>query len=188
MAAADSIPQFTNYVPLLVATLPVILAPIVAWVLGRSRISREAATIDYLDKRLDFLERLSKLDTQLTEGPVRLFLDMEIEYYRTFLRQPPTFIPRGAEAAVAVPQSRLARFFLIGGPALSERKRIFKGLFYFFFASAMLAILTASVKTLFNLELENKTVSVLTVLFSLLGIGFYFGLALLFRHWARYAH
>lgn len=71
MAAADSIPQSTNYVPLLVATLPVILAPIVAWVLGRSRISREAATIDYLDKRLDFLERLSKLDTQLTEGPVR---------------------------------------------------------------------------------------------------------------------
>ena len=184
MAAADSIPQSTNYVPLLVATLPVILAPIVAWFLGRSRISREAATIDYLNKRLDFLERLSKLDTQLTEGPVRPFLDMEIEHYRTFLRQPPTFIPSGAEAAVAVPQSRLARFFLIGR-AVSERKRIFKGLFYFFFASAMLAILTASVKTLFNLELGKAPTSVLTVLFSLLGIGFYFGLALLFRRWAR---
>jgi|SRR5215471_14189375 len=135
MAAAE--PSVPIYVPILVAILPVILSPIVAWVSGRSPISKDAATIDYLNKRLDILERLTKLHTQLTEeGPIKPFLDMEIEHCRAFLHQPPTFIPHGAEAAVAAPQSRWARFWLTQ-PARSTRKRIFKGLFYFFFAIAM---------------------------------------------------
>jgi hypothetical protein len=94
------------YIPLLVASLPVILSPIVVWALGRSRISKELATIDYLNKRLDFLERLNKLRTQLAEGPIRPFLDTEIERAEAFLRQPRTFAPRSAEMEVAAPQSR----------------------------------------------------------------------------------
>src|SRR5262245_26759544 len=54
MAAADS-SAATNYIPILVAILPAILSPIVSWVLGRSKVSKEAATIDYLNKRLDML-------------------------------------------------------------------------------------------------------------------------------------
>jgi hypothetical protein len=126
MAAADS-SAVPTYIPILVATLPVILSPIVAWALGRSKVSKEAATIDYLNKRLDILERLSKLHTQLTEDPIRPFLDTEIEYCRAFLHQ----------LAVGAPQSRWARFFLTQ-PAVSVRKRIFKGLFYFSFGIAML--------------------------------------------------
>src|SRR5262245_33729290 len=135
MAAAE--PSTPNYISILIPTLPVILAPIVAWVLARSRVSKDAATIDYMNKRLDILERLSKLHTELTEGPIKPFLDTEIEYCRAFLHQPPTFLPHGAEVphgvevAAAAPQSLWARFFLTQ-PALSLRKRVFKGLFYFF--------------------------------------------------------
>jgi hypothetical protein len=57
----------TEFIPVLVATLPVILSPIVVWALGRSRISKQSAMIDYVNKRLDFMERLNKLHTQLTE-------------------------------------------------------------------------------------------------------------------------
>jgi hypothetical protein len=77
MAAAVDSPTVLQAI--LVAIIPVVLSPIVAWVLGRSKVSKEAATIDYLNKRLDFLERLNKLHTQLTEGPIRPFLDTEID-------------------------------------------------------------------------------------------------------------
>jgi hypothetical protein len=106
MAAAES-SAVPTYIPILVATLPVILSPIVAWALGRSRVSKEAATIDYLNKRLDILDRLNKLHAQLTEGPIRPFLDTEIEYCRAFLHQPPGSAIRlsvtGAPGSVPLP-------------------------------------------------------------------------------------
>jgi hypothetical protein len=175
-SAVDAVP---DYIRILVATLPVILSPIVAWFLGRSRVSKEAATIDYLNKRLDVLERLNKLHTQLTEGPIRPLLETEIELSRTFLHQPPTFIPHGAEVAVAAPQSRWARFFLTQ-PAVSVRKRIFKGLFYFFFAIAIVYVPIAA--SLFFSE-PSRAGEILLGLMSV--FAFYFGLALLFRRAAR---
>lgn len=175
MAAAEpsGVPA---YISILVATLPVILSPIVAWALGRSRVSKEAATIDYLNKRLDILERLNKLHTELTEGPIRPFLDMEIEHCRVFLHQPPTFIPRDAEVAVAAPQSRWARF-LLTQPAVSVRKRIFKGLFYFFLGIAMLSLPAILISGSFS---ESEAAIGFIAFFV-----FYFGLALLFRLGAR---
>jgi hypothetical protein len=177
MSAADS-SAVPIYIPLLVATLPVIVSPIVAWALGRSRVSKEAATIDYLNKRLDILERLSKLHTQLTEGPIRPFLDTEIEHCWAFLRQPPMFIPRGAVVEVTAHESRWNRFFLTQ-PALSTRKRIFKGLFYFFFGIAMF-LLTTPIALMSQL-VDNANLD-LIVLFSFV---FYLGIALLFRRAAR---
>jgi hypothetical protein len=174
MAAAES-PVVSTYIPLLVATLPVILSPLVAWALGRSRISKDAATLDYLNKRLDFLERLNKLHTQLTEGPVKSLLDIEIEYCRTFLNQSPTFIPREAEVAAGAPQSRWARFFLIQ-PARSVGKRIFKGLFYFFFGIAAFALLGIPFALFGDVEAAIGFLAI---------SGFYLGLALLFRRLAR---
>jgi hypothetical protein len=176
MAAAES-SVVSNYIPILVATLPVVVSPIVAWALARSRISKEAATIDYLNKRLDFLERLNKLHTQLTEGPIRPFLDTEIEHCRAFLHQPPTFIPRDAEVAVGAPQARWARFFLTQR-AVSVRKRIFKGLFYFFFGIAMLGLPALP----FFLLGEPSSEAVWFVVFYFVT---YLGLALLFRLGAR---
>jgi hypothetical protein len=178
MAAAES-SAVPTYIPILVATLPVILSPIVAWALGRSRVSKEAATIDYLNKRLDILDRLNKLHAQLTEGPIRPFLDTKIEYCRAFLHQPPTFIPHGAEVTVAAPQSRWARFFLTQ-PALSLRKRVFKGLFYFFFGIAMLSLPTVPIALLSERRDTVEVVSFIVIYFV-----FYFGLALLFRLGAR---
>jgi RsiW-degrading membrane proteinase PrsW (M82 family) len=180
MAAADS-STATNYIPILVAILPAVLSPIVPWVLGRSKVSKEAATIDYLNKRLDILERLNKLDTQLTEGPLRPFLDTEIEHCRTFLHERPAFITHDAEVAVAAPQSRWGRFFLTQ-PAVSMRKRIFKGLFYFFFAIAVLYAPVLPIVVSSESSGEDRSVLVLSFI---AGFVFYLGLALLFRRAAR---
>jgi hypothetical protein len=179
--ATVELPADASYYQLLVVTLPVIVSPIVAWFLGRSRISQEAATIDYLNKRLDIVERLIKLCTQLTEGPIRPFLDTEIEHCRALLNQPPAFIPRIVETAKAAPQSRWARFFLTQ-PATSTRQRIFKGLFYFFFGIAMLALPGALISSFADPSLNAVLESAL-VWASV--FAFYFGLALLFRLGAR---
>jgi hypothetical protein len=175
MAAAVDTPTVLQAI--IVAILPVVLSPIVAWVLGRSKVSKEAATIDYLNKRLDFLERLNKLHTQLTEGPIRPFLDTEIEHCRAFLHHPPAFIPHVAEVAVDAPQSRWARFFLTQ-PAKSVGKRIFKGLFYFFFGIAMLALPLGP--TALFADSPNEAAWFWVAFFV-----FYFGVALLFRRGAR---
>jgi len=177
MAAAEPT-AVPIYISLLVATLPVILSPIVAWALGRSGISKELATIDYLNKRLDFLERLNKLRTQLPEGPIRPFLDAEIEHCEAFLRRPRTSIPRSAEMEVDAPQSLLARFFLTQ-PAVSTRKRIFKGLFYFFFGIAAF-FLTAVPIVLFSGTSSEESSWIIPV-----GFVFYLVIALLFRRAAR---
>lgn len=180
MAAAEPT-AVPSYIPLLVATLPAILSPIVAWAFGRSRISKELATIDYLNKRLDFLERLNKLRTQLPEGPIRPFLDTEIEHGEAFLRQPRTSIPRSAEMKVAAPQSRLARFFLTQ-PAVSTRKRVFKGLFYFFFGIATLYVLLVPIVPFSGPSREDRSGILLGPLISFV---FYLVIALLFCRAAR---
>jgi hypothetical protein len=179
MAAAEPT-AVPIYIPLLVAALPVILSPIVVWALGRSRISKESATIDYLNKRLDFLERLNKLRTQLADGPIRPFLDTEIEHCEAFLRQPRTSIPRSAEMEVAAPQSRLARFFLTQ-PAVSTRKRVFKGLFYFFFGIVVLSLPSIPIVLLSERSREDSS---FIISFGL-GFVFYLVIALLFRRAAR---
>jgi len=183
MAAAES-SALPIYIPVIVAAIPVILSPFVAWVLGRSGISRHSAAIDYLNKRLDIIERLNKLQTQLAESPIRPFLDTEVEFCRALLRQPPTFIAHGVEmqvkAAVA-PQSRWARFFLTQ-PAVSMRKRIFKGLFYFFFGVAIFAVVMAPL-ILFSGPTHDDLAAVVTGL--LIFIAFYIAIGLLFRLGAR---
>jgi hypothetical protein len=181
MGVASEPSAVSIYIPILVATLPVILSPIVAWVLSRSRVSKEAAMIDYLNKRLDVLERLNKLHTQFTEGPIRPFLDTEVEHCRAFLRQPPTFMSRAAEPEVAAPQSRWARFFLTQ-PAVSVRQRVNKGLFYLFFG---FAVLTLPISALIVIEPSHEVPVLVRLLTALVGSGFYFVLALLFRRAAR---
>jgi hypothetical protein len=148
--------------------------------LSRSRISKDVATIDYLNKRLDVLERLNKLHTQLTEGPVKPFLDTEIEHCQTFLRQPSTVIGRYLQVEIAAHQSPLGRFFLVQ-PATTARKRIYKGLFYFFFGFSVLAVPSMLIN-LFS-EQHHKSVDIITIM--LFSFFFYMGIALLFRRAAR---
>jgi hypothetical protein len=169
-----------SYIQILVAVVPVILSPMIAWALSRSRVSKESATIEYLSKRLDFLERLNKLHSQLAEGPIKPFLDMEIEHCRAFLGQQPIFLRHGAETeGAAVPQSRWGRFFLTQ-PAVSVRRRIFKGLFYFFFGIAMSFLVLAPI-TLSESRSEFLDLAPI-FLFSFV---FYLVIALLSRHFAR---
>jgi hypothetical protein len=100
------------------------------------------------------------------------------------LRQPPTFIAHGAEMQVkpvATPQSRWARFFLTQ-PAASMGKRIFKGLFYFFFGVAAFGGMLA-LPFLFSERASEDLAATVTGL--LIFIAFYVGIGLLFRLGAR---
>ena len=210
--------QLSDINPVLIPTLPVILAPIVAWFLSRSGISKQVSTIDYLNKRLDILERLNKLHAELKEAPIRPFLDTEIEHCRAYLRQPVTFIARdvAADAEMAAertapksageatapksageataplatveitaprataPQSRVGRFFLTR-PSASTRKRVYKGLFYFFFGTSVLSLFALA--GVFAPEASSeKFARFWGVLFIFL---FYFIISLLFRRAAR---
>ena len=99
--------------------------------------------------------------------------DTEIEHCEAFLRQPRTSIPRSAEIEVAAPQSLLARFFLTQ-PAVSTRKRVFKGLFYFFFGIAVFFLAAVPI-ALFGPSSEDSS---LIIPF---GFVFYLVIALLFR-------
>src|SRR5262249_9055510 len=185
MPAADG---FGTYV--LGAVLPVVLSPIVAWFLGRSRISKDSAVIDYINKRLDVIERLNKLQTQLAESPISSLLDTELEHSRAFLRQPPWFILSDAVSDTKAHQSRVARFFLVGQRAPSLGKRVSKGLFYFFFGYVILALFIVPI-VLINrkIELTGPEVDVITqnwvTFFSLAGILVYFLIALGFRQLAK---
>jgi hypothetical protein len=176
-------PAAPFYIQLAVAAIPVVLAPMITWVLGRSKVSRETAQIDYFNKRLDFLERLNKLNTLLAEGPIRPLLDTEIELCRIFLHQRPVFMVQDEQAEAAAPQSRWARFFLTR-PTVSVRKRVFKALFYFFFALSLLGALLQpiafSLRGHFEEGLPAETFAIL-VLSNFL---FYFLIALLFRRLA----
>jgi hypothetical protein len=164
---------------LAVSAIPVIISPVVAWALGRSRVTKESATIDYLNKRLDLLERVNKLQAQFQDGPMKELVEAELEESRTFLREPSKFMVATREVRAPSAQSRLGRFFLVG-PAASTRQRIFKGLFYFFFGIAVLSLLLPL------LLISDPTITpgelFPTVLF---GSAFYFILALLCRRSAK---
>ena len=84
-----ALPDYTQIVGDVVTALPLVISPIVAWVLGRSRVSRESGIIDYSNKRLDFLERMSTLQAQFAEGAMKPVVQTEIEHCQEFLRQPP---------------------------------------------------------------------------------------------------
>jgi hypothetical protein len=127
-------------------------------------------------------ERLDKLHTQLKESPIRPFLDTEVEHCRRFLLQPVRFITEDTEKEAAAPQSFWGRFFLTR-PAVSPRKRVFKGLFYLFFAFGMLMLVATMPLVLSSDESGARWIGYL--LGVLLGVLFYFIPAFLFRLAAR---
>ena len=182
MAAAETTNTVASLVPVLVAAvaaLPVLLSPIVAWLLGRSKLSRELATIDYLNKRLDLLERANKLQASIAPGPVKELLDAELSQYKSLLQQPSLALEAAQLPGKGEVPSRVDRFFLTA-PATTIRQRVFKGLFYFFFAFALIGLL-APLALLF--EPQYKAMEILPA--TILGSAFYLLLALACRRAAR---
>ena len=179
MATADS-SEVPIYIPILAATLPVILSPVVAWFLGRSRISEEAATIDYLNKRLDILERLNRLHTQLTEGPIKVFLE-------TGDRTLPDVSASAADVHSTRCRGGGGCASITLGSLLSRPTRRVRAQAHFqrallSFGIAMLALPLLAITSLSDQFRDNplEFVAVYASFF-----GFYFVLALLFRLWAR---
>jgi TIR domain-containing protein len=123
------------------------------------------------------MPRANQLPNDLEELAVRNALDVhQASFHSDMDRLIGELKAQIAEAAVAGPHSRWARFFLTQ-PTLSLRKRIFKVLFWLCFAMAMFAVLLLGA-SFAGFPEENPWIFV--------GSFFYFfGLALLFRLWAR---
>jgi hypothetical protein len=128
----------------LVSALPVLLSPLVVWVLGRSNASGEAARVEYLSKRLDLIERLNKMRSDITDEQLTVILSRELSHCETFLAHRPPFVVPLTVSETAKKQSWLGRFFLTA-PSKNIRQRVFKGLFYFFLMIFALGLLAAPV-------------------------------------------
>jgi hypothetical protein len=168
------------------SAIPVVISPIIAWALGRSRVSKEVAELDYLNKRLDFVERLNKLQEQLTSDTFKQLMETELEHSRTFLRQIPSFVISAEETETIAPSSRLGRFFL-SAPAKTRRQRIFKGLFYFFFFFGLFGLALSFLSLVRGDVQSGPADSFVRELFytQLAGAGFYFAISLICRRFAR---
>ena len=123
-------------VKVLCAIFPVLLAPLVGWVLGRPTASSDAARAEYLIKRLDLLERMARMRGERGEVGLASLLDSEISNCRLFLSRKPRFIRSIEERDAILPT--LAGRFLLTAPSLTVGQRVFKGLFYFFLSASVL--------------------------------------------------
>jgi hypothetical protein len=134
----------------LISALPVLLAPLVVWVLGRSNASGEATRVEYLSKRLDLIERLHKMRSDITDEQLAAIVNRELSHCETFLSHRPPFVVPLVAAETATKQSGLGRFFLTE-PSKNIRQRVFKGLFYFFCMFTVLGLGIVVVDTYFGL-------------------------------------
>src|SRR5215475_9994066 len=90
-----------------ISAIPIVVSPIIAWVLGPSTIGKQNAKIDYLSKRLDLIERLNKLHGELTDDTLKEVVLTEIQYYRSFLSQKPSFIVAIEQSQASPPHPHL---------------------------------------------------------------------------------
>src|ERR1700694_1761079 len=122
-------PMTSRIILAVVASLPVLLSPIIVWVLGRSNASGEGTRVEYLSKRLDLIERLNKMRSDITDEQLAAIISRELSHCEIFLSHPPPFVVPLAVSGTAKKQSWLGRFFLTT-PSKNIRQRVFKGLFY----------------------------------------------------------
>ena len=158
-----------------VSALPVLLSPLIVWVLGRSNASGEATRVDYLSKRLDLMERLHKMRSDITDEQLMAIISRELSHCEAFLAHPPPFVIPLAVAETTKKQSWLGRFFLTA-PSKNIRQRVFKGLFYFFCMFFAVGLFTVPV-----LFAKNDP----DAYYALIGFTFYLLLALGCRALAR---
>lgn len=127
------------------------------------------------------MPRANQLPNDLEELAVRNALDVhQASFHSDMDRLIGELKTQIADAAVTGPRSLWARFFLTQ-PALSRRKRIFKGLFWFFSGIAIVALPMGLIASFAEPSSEFGRDPWLWVVFFVC----YFGLALLFRLGAR---
>ena len=164
----------------LIAATPVLLSPIVVWFLGRPSEAKEKAHIDCLDKRLGLIDRLISMKERSADDQLTQLIDSEIETCMTYLARKPPFLSDIAERervrSRPVAGGFLHRFFIVA-PAHAVRQRVFKGLFYLFFAFSLLGGLGAAI--VMSTEGDPDWP------YGVIGLLAYMGLALFFRRLAR---
>ena len=154
---------------LIIAAIPVIIAPVWAWFFVRSAESKEKVRIECLDRCLSLIERLIAM---------KELIDSELENCKSYLASKQRCFADIAERqrASSAPDNFLRRLFLLA-PSQTIRQRIFKGLFYFF----LFVSLVGGLGGVMVLTKENNS----DWPYLVIGLLFYLALALVFRSLAR---
>ena len=160
----------------LIGVMPVILSPIIAWLTSHSGLPREEARINYLNKRLDLILRLYQMQTELKDDRLKEMFDTETEMCKEQMAFHRHDMSIQADDMGSEPKSWVGKFFLYG-PSRTIKQRVFKGLFYFFFATFIFGLSTP-------LILSNDFPKGDWV-YALMGSVFYLLMALGFRAMAR---
>jgi len=157
------------WLQLVLATLPVTLAPLVAWLLAQRKETRRKSAVEELHTRAQLVEKLRTLRTNLPPDPsdslVREVGDImaDLEGLRT----------TEAARAVALSQSsRLATLFLLYRQK-SRKAAVYRALFYIFVGFGILG--------LFGGLADQSSAASEERYYLLLGVALYIGVGLAFR-------
>ena len=163
---------------LIIAAIPVIIAPVWAWFFGRSAESKEKVRIECLDRCLSLIERLIAMKERTADEHLTELIDSELENCKSYLASKQRCFADIAERqrASSAPDNFLRRLFLLA-PSQTIRQRIFKGLFYFF----LFVSLVGGLGGVMVLTKENNS----DWPYLVIGLLFYLALALVFRSLAR---
>jgi hypothetical protein len=164
-----------SWMDLIIVVTPVILSPIIAWLLSHTGLPSEEARMNYLLKRLDLISRLQQIQTELKDDRLKEMFDTELEMCKKQMAFHRHDMIVQEEDMGSEPKSWIGRFFL-NSPSKTIKQRVFKGLFYFFFVTFIFGL---STPLLLSDQFKEDW------RYALLGSFFYLLMALAFRAMAK---
>jgi hypothetical protein len=165
-----------SWMDLIFVVTPVVLSPIIAWLLGHSGLPSEEARMNYHLKRLDLISKLNQMQSEITDDRIKEMFDAELEICKQQMAFHSHEMIVQTNDLSSVPKTWIGKIFLTN-PSKTIKQRVFKGLFYFFLAIFIFGLSAA-------LLLPSQTPDQDWKL-SLFGSLLYLSLALGFRALAR---
>lgn len=131
--------QSPAWLQISVAALPVILAPLTAWILAQRREVRRNAELEHLKLRVDLVEKLRHLHADTTTDPT----DPLAREAADILADLEALLAHDTISAPALPGiSRIAGVFLLYKQR-SRKASVYRGLFYFFALIGLIGFLAS---------------------------------------------
>ena len=162
-----------NYIIAIIATVPVLLVPVIAWILSQRGVSRRAKEIQSLLTRMELVEKLRQVKEQTSVSKDRLvgILDKEISHILDDVE---------SIREIQAPWTRtrpdnVARWrkFLLLYKQTSLNGNIYKGLFYGFVFFAVFGVLSIVVRRIFQATWDEMFIpAVFTVFYLIVGLCF----------------
>lgn len=155
---------------------PVVLSPVIAYLLSHSAVQKDEDRMSDLTKRLDLIARLNQMHDELKDERLKEIFDAELEMCKQQVVLHKQVMSDHDQDKGSGPKSWVSRFFL-DSPSRTIKQRVFKGLFYFFFAISILVLSLVLIQDKDVTDLDKSSI--------IIGSVFYLFLAMLFRAMAK---